>query len=120
MSARPRAAIVGGRSSSQTARHWELSITDARIKLAKTGRPFSLSRVGTRIRGSTEHVKTSCAAATICPRPFMLVILTATQTELSVWSSRVSVQIFVLHPYTKFEFRVPSRSEDNADFRSRR
>jgi len=30
----------------------------------------------------------------------------------------MSMQVFVLHPYTKFEVRRPSHSEDMADFPS--
>jgi len=42
--------------------------------------------------------------------------------EFSAWRSRrMSVTRFiVLHPYTEFEVRKPSHSEDLADFRSRR
>ena len=54
--------------------------------------------------------------------PPLLMTITATQ-NFQVGGHRpcrLMMQVIVLHPYTKFEVRRPSRFEDMADFRSRR
>jgi len=56
------------------------------------------------------------------PPPLQVVTDLNSRPELSEWRSpRMSaMRLIVLHQYTKFEVRRPSRSEDMADFPSRR
>jgi len=67
---------------------------------------------------------TSCAGcsagATICPRPLQVVTWTATQSfQLKCHCTCQCGSLYAIHPFTKFEVRRLSRSEDMTDFPSR-
>ena len=65
--------------------------------------------------------RAACSAAATMPPPPACGDLNS-HPKLSAWRSlrMLVMRVIILDPYNKFEVRKPSRSEDMADFRSRR